>query len=231
MGWTTPDGEPAQVLEIRPGQRQSLRPCRLRVPPGQGYVVGDIKNAGKTIDFGAQIADFITIKLEGLATRIGQSAVAPFQMPRRGPAACRRRWGATVGNRRAARPAAPQPECRGRRRNHWHGGRSELVAAGGGVAAEESAEKALMARLPEAAPGFEAVEADDGSAPPALLPYPKLPKEAFKTRLVSGKIMAYASPDSTYAVTKKLLDSAQRSIVIGIYDFRADYMKSTSRRP
>ena len=43
--------------------------------------------------------------------------------------------------------------------------------------------------------------------------------------------MAYASPDSTYAVTKKLLDSAQRSIVIGIYDFRADYMKSTSRRP
>ena len=58
-----------------------------------------------------------------------------------------------------------------------------------------------------------------------MLPYPKLPKEAFKTRLVSGKIMAYASPDSTYAVTKKLLDSAQRSIVIGIYDFRADYMK------
>ena len=37
--------------------------------------------------------------------------------------------------------------------------------------------------------------------------------------------MAYASPDSTYAVTKKLLDSAQRSIVIGIYDFNADYMK------
>ena len=43
--------------------------------------------------------------------------------------------------------------------------------------------------------------------------------------MVSGKIMAYASPDSTYAVTKKLLDSAQHSIVIGIYDFSADYMK------
>jgi phosphatidylserine/phosphatidylglycerophosphate/cardiolipin synthase-like enzyme len=37
--------------------------------------------------------------------------------------------------------------------------------------------------------------------------------------------MAYASPDSTYAVTRKLVDSAQRSIVIGIYDFRAGYMK------
>ena len=42
--------------------------------------------------------------------------------------------------------------------------------------------------------------------------------------------MAYASPDSTYSVTKKLLDSARRSIVIGIYDFSADYMKQTLKK-
>jgi phosphatidylserine/phosphatidylglycerophosphate/cardiolipin synthase-like enzyme len=69
-------------------------------------------------------------------------------------------------------------------------------------------------------PAFETEEAAE-----ALLLYPKLPAEKLVTRRVSGKIMAYASPDSTYAVTRKLLDSAGRSIVVGIYDFSANYMK------
>ena len=60
----------------------------------------------------------------------------------------------------------------------------------------------------------------------ALRPYPKLAKAKLKTRHVIGRILAYASPDSTYAVTKQLLDSAQHSIVIGIYDFSAGYMKA-----
>ena len=38
-------------------------------------------------------------------------------------------------------------------------------------------------------------------------------------------IVAYCSPDSTYAATKRLFDEAKKSIVIGIYDFTADYMK------
>lgn len=42
---------------------------------------------------------------------------------------------------------------------------------------------------------------------------------------VSGEMIAYASPDSTYAVTRRLLDGARKSILIGIYDFSADYMK------
>ena len=42
---------------------------------------------------------------------------------------------------------------------------------------------------------------------------------------VSGEFIAYASPDSTYAVTRRLLDAAQDEILIGIYDFSADYMK------
>ena len=42
---------------------------------------------------------------------------------------------------------------------------------------------------------------------------------------VDDEIIAYCSPDSTYAVTKRLLDGAKKSIVIGIYDFSAAYMK------
>jgi phosphatidylserine/phosphatidylglycerophosphate/cardiolipin synthase-like enzyme len=42
---------------------------------------------------------------------------------------------------------------------------------------------------------------------------------------ITGEVIAYASPDSTYAVTRKLMDAAKKSIRIGIYDFTADYMK------
>jgi phosphatidylserine/phosphatidylglycerophosphate/cardiolipin synthase-like enzyme len=42
---------------------------------------------------------------------------------------------------------------------------------------------------------------------------------------VQGEVIAYASPDSTYAVTKALFDAAQGSILIGIYDFTAPHMK------
>lgn len=43
---------------------------------------------------------------------------------------------------------------------------------------------------------------------------------------VSEEIVAYASPDSTYAVTKRLLDAAKKSILIGIYDFTAPHIKT-----
>ena len=42
---------------------------------------------------------------------------------------------------------------------------------------------------------------------------------------VSDQIIAYASPDSTFAVTRRLVDAARRSILIGIYDFTADHVK------
>ncbi|WP_258052292.1 phosphatidylserine/phosphatidylglycerophosphate/cardiolipin synthase family protein [Mesorhizobium sp. INR15] len=50
-------------------------------------------------------------------------------------------------------------------------------------------------------------------------------KRAIPTFQVSKQIIAYASPDSTFAVTKKLIDGAQTSILIGIYDFTAPYME------
>ena len=42
---------------------------------------------------------------------------------------------------------------------------------------------------------------------------------------ISGDVVAYASPDSTFAVTKRLFDAAKKSIVIGIYDFTADHIR------
>jgi phosphatidylserine/phosphatidylglycerophosphate/cardiolipin synthase-like enzyme len=44
------------------------------------------------------------------------------------------------------------------------------------------------------------------------------------TLSVAGEFLAYASPDSTFAVFKRLIESAQKSILIGIYDFTADYV-------
>ncbi|MCV3211395.1 phospholipase D-like domain-containing protein [Mesorhizobium sp. YC-39] len=42
---------------------------------------------------------------------------------------------------------------------------------------------------------------------------------------LSEQIIAYASPDSTFAVTKRLIDAAKESILVGIYDFTASYME------
>ena len=51
-------------------------------------------------------------------------------------------------------------------------------------------------------------------------------KKTIPTFTVDEEIVAYASPDSTYAVTKRLLDAASKSILIGIYDFTAAHMKT-----
>src|SRR5215207_8894040 len=42
---------------------------------------------------------------------------------------------------------------------------------------------------------------------------------------IDGEFVAYASPESTYAVTKAFMQAARESILIGIYDFSAGYMK------
>ncbi len=50
-------------------------------------------------------------------------------------------------------------------------------------------------------------------------------KKSIPEVTVRGDIIAYASPDSTYAVTKKLFDAAKKSILIGIYDFSAPHVR------
>ncbi len=78
-GWQTPDGSPASdYWEITRGTPEKALRAVYEVPAGKGFTVGDIKINGRNIEFGSQIADFITIKLTGLATRLGKSDVAPF---------------------------------------------------------------------------------------------------------------------------------------------------------
>jgi len=57
-----------------------------------------------------------------------------------------------------------------------------------------------------------------------LANYKKL--QSIPTFRVTGDMIAYASPDSTYAVTRRLFDAARKEILIGMYDFSAGYMKA-----
>ena len=50
-------------------------------------------------------------------------------------------------------------------------------------------------------------------------------KKRVPTFTVKGEVVAYASPDSTFAVTKRFFDNATRSILIGIYDMSAPHVK------
>jgi len=78
-GWQTPDGtDPQSFWTITRGT--AAKPVRAvyEVPADKPYVVGDITINGKLIGFGAQIADFITMKLTGLACNIGSSHHDPL---------------------------------------------------------------------------------------------------------------------------------------------------------
>jgi hypothetical protein len=78
-GWETPDGSnPLDYWKITRGTPEKALRAEFHVPEEKDFVVGDIKINGKNIEFGAQIADFISIKLTGLATRFGESAVKPL---------------------------------------------------------------------------------------------------------------------------------------------------------
>lgn len=77
-GWQSPDGsDPKQYWKITRGNAQLALRAIFEVPASKGFVVGDIKINNKPIKWAAQIADFITMKLTGVACRLGQSTVPP----------------------------------------------------------------------------------------------------------------------------------------------------------
>ena len=79
IGWETPDGSSAMdYWRITRGTKEKALRAVYEVPESRGFVVGDIKINGRPIEFAGQIADFMTIKLTGLAAHIGQSTVAPM---------------------------------------------------------------------------------------------------------------------------------------------------------
>jgi hypothetical protein len=82
-GFKTPDGaDPRSYWRaVRGEPGRSLRAV-YEVPLEKGYVVGDITIADQPIEFGGQIADFVSIKIVGVACRIGQSRGKPFTVCR-----------------------------------------------------------------------------------------------------------------------------------------------------
>src|SRR2546423_5841356 len=75
---------------------------------------------------------------------------------------------------------------------------------------------------PEVLRGYEEGELEAVPRQCRLEDYTRLPIRPIE---VHDEFVAYASPDSTYAVTKRFIESAESSILIGIYDFTAGYMK------
>jgi hypothetical protein len=91
-GWTAPDGSaPKSYWRYVRGVAGRAVRAVYEVPAERGFTVSDITINGKPIAFGAQIADFISIKLTGLACRFGKSAAAPVDgcRVRRGAAGLR----------------------------------------------------------------------------------------------------------------------------------------------
>jgi hypothetical protein len=77
-GWTTPDGSDAKSYwKITRGTVDKALRAVFEVPSEKGFTVSDIKIDDEAIMFGAQIADFITVKLTGLVTRLGESTTTP----------------------------------------------------------------------------------------------------------------------------------------------------------
>lgn len=78
LGWETPDGsDPKAFWHVDRGTDAHQMRARFEVPPNRGFVVGDIKINGRPIEFGAQIADFIRVKLVGLAHEFDQHLADP----------------------------------------------------------------------------------------------------------------------------------------------------------
>lgn len=85
-GWTTPDGsDPKSYWTYLRGDAEHPVRAVYEVPSDKGFTVSDITILGQPINFGAQIADFISIKLTAVACRFGKSTAAPMECV--GPAA------------------------------------------------------------------------------------------------------------------------------------------------
>ena len=67
-GWTKPNGVPVgNYWRITRGAPGMVLRLEYKVPPGLGFVVGDIRIGGRRIEHGGQIAEHVTMAIRGLA--------------------------------------------------------------------------------------------------------------------------------------------------------------------
>ena len=72
-GFSKPNGAPVgnywSIVRGVPGRILRLE---YEVPPGQGFVVGDIRIGGRPIEWGSQLAEHVTCRIGGIAGSTGR---------------------------------------------------------------------------------------------------------------------------------------------------------------
>lgn len=77
-GFETPDGTDAQRFwTVERGSADHVLRAAFEVPSDFGYKVGDIKIVGRTIEFGAQLADRVHVRIEALSKNSTRSRPDP----------------------------------------------------------------------------------------------------------------------------------------------------------
>ena len=77
-GWETLDGtDPQNYWSTTRGVKGHAVRAVYEVPPGTGYVVGDILIDGQPIEFGSQIAERLFIRISGVGCRFDAAKVVP----------------------------------------------------------------------------------------------------------------------------------------------------------
>jgi hypothetical protein len=77
-GWSAPDGsDPKDFWTYERGDHDHPVRAVYEVPTDRDFVVGDLTIHGRPVEFGAQIADFVTMKLTATACRLGLSTAEP----------------------------------------------------------------------------------------------------------------------------------------------------------
>jgi hypothetical protein len=75
-GMSTPDGaDPAEFWTVERGTAEHTVRASYAVPAGRGYRVGDITADGRRIEFGAQLADRVAVRLTALVRPAGHRPV------------------------------------------------------------------------------------------------------------------------------------------------------------
>jgi hypothetical protein len=78
-GFKTPDAsDPKSYWTYSRGEKGLWMRGVYEVPADKGFVVGDMTINDQPIEFGAQIADFVSVKVVGLACNFGKSKGQPF---------------------------------------------------------------------------------------------------------------------------------------------------------
>lgn len=74
VGMTTPDGaDPASFWTVERGQPGHAVRAAFAVPPELGYGVSDVRLAGRPIEWGAQLADRVRVRLDVVVTPAGRT--------------------------------------------------------------------------------------------------------------------------------------------------------------